>query len=105
MSDRFLALYAFPLGPSFGARGLGARTRYGRFIGDTATDKLPIRPFWQECLSFEDWQGTTTASTRELCRKSEIDVLFRVHIQRSPRGDLLLETLEEIYARTTRPVD
>lgn len=103
-SDRFVALYAFPIGPSYGLKGFHARTRYARFIGDTAPDRCPIRPLWLECLSFEDWQGKVSPRTRELCRRQSIDILFRVHVQSNPRGKLLLETLEKIHASTTRSV-
>lgn len=94
MKDRFVALYALPLGPG----------RYARFIGDTAAEKLPIRPFWTSCLYFEDWQGNPSPKTAELCRRLGIDVLFIVHIDRhDPRGRLLQEELH--HASTSAPTN
>lgn len=85
-SDRFVALYAIPDGDG----------SFLRFVGDTAAARVPIRPFWMETLAFEDWQGRARPETIALCRKLGIDVLFLVHIQRTPRGKLLCERLEEI---------
>jgi hypothetical protein len=79
-----VALFAVPL----------AGGRWGRFVA--AADRLPIRPFWEECFSYEDYLGNAKPSTLELCRKLGVDVLFLVHVQRGARGKLFRERMEEL---------
>lgn len=62
-----------------------------RFVGGVRD--LPIRPFWDECFTYEDWQGLARPETLELCRKLGVDVLFKIHLQRNARGNLLREVL------------
>ncbi len=79
-----VALFAVPLGPR----------RWGRFVA--YTNRLPIRPLWEECFSYEDYEGKAQPKTLELCKRLEVDVLFLVHVQRGARGNLFRERMEEI---------
>ena len=83
-SDRFVALYALRLGNG----------KFFLFIGDTETSRLPLRPSWLPCLTFEDWQGKTKPETDALCRKHGADVLFVLHIQQNAHGSLLRSKLQ-----------
>ena len=79
-----LALFAVRVSPG----------RWLRFVG--YTDELPIKPLWEECFSYEDYLGKAKPSTAALCRRLGIDVLFLIHVQRTARGKLFLERMEEI---------
>lgn len=79
-----VALFALPVAPG----------RWLRFVG--AADRLPIRPFWEESFSYEDYLGKAQPKTLELCKRIGIDVLFVVHVQRNARGNLFRERMEEI---------
>ncbi len=68
--------------------------RWLRFLG--SADRLPIRPFWEESFSYEDYLGKAKPSTLELCKRFGVDVLFVVHVQRNARGNLFRERMEEI---------
>lgn len=65
-----------------------------RFVA--SADRLPIRPLWEECFSYEDFQGPAKPETLEFCKRRGIDVLFLIHVQRTARGKLFLERMEEI---------
>lgn len=85
MSKPFVALYALPR---------GRRGGYYRIVGHVETSKLPFRPYWTAAFSYEEWFGKTKPETDALCRRLGIDVLFRVLVDRSARGELLFDTLE-----------
>lgn len=85
MSRSFVALYALPR---------GRRGGYFRVIGHTESNRLPFRPYWSQALSYEEYLGKIKPETSALCRRLGVDVLFRVLVDRSPRGELLFDALE-----------
>ena len=87
MSERFVALYAVQL------RGGG----WFRFIGDTETRKLPMRSFFLECITFENWLGKEKPETAALCRKHGVDVLFRIHLDRTAGRSCANDCMELLF--------
>jgi hypothetical protein len=79
-----VALFALPVAPG----------KWLYFVG--RVDQLPIRPLWEECFAYEDYLEKVRPQTAELCKRLGIDVLFVVHVQRSARGNLFRERMEEI---------